>query len=166
MINNILLLLLYFLCGLLWRMGGSDAYDKLWRRIGCSLYMLCGTILINKIFTYFYFCSFILLLWGCWSYMGWLNYIVRLWWKDIIMKREYWWNYFIENLVIQSSILFYKNSIKNILFIFIFAFIVTFIKIWINKDKDGQILFWRKDILSEFFHGSLNYLGIIINLYV
>ena len=145
-------------------MGGSDKYNKLWRRIGSAICMFICIILSTDVLLIRHIFTFLLLIWGCISYMGWLNYIVRLWWVDIVMKREYFWNFFLENLVLQSTVLIYKHSIYNIIFGTIFAFIIAFVKVAIDSDKDGKIWLWRKDVLSEFFHGGLNCLGIIINI--
>jgi len=162
--HTILYILLAFLSGLLWRMGGSAKYNKLWRRIGSALCMLIGIILTIGLNNFLHIASVVLLVWGCISYMGWLNTIVKLFWKDIVMKREYIWNFAFENLVIQSTVLLYKRSIYNILFSLLSSLLIAFIKVEIDKDKDETIWLWRKDVLSEFLHGSLNFVAMIINL--
>jgi len=164
MILTLLYILLCFLAGMLWRMGGAEGYDKLWRRIGSALCMLVSIILIRGLFTFLNIASAVLLIWGCVSYMGWLNSIVKLWWKQIEMKKEYIWNFAFENLVIQSTVLLYKRSIWSCIFMVGSAMIIAFIKIWVDDDSDGKILCWRKDVLSEFLHGCLNCIAIIINL--
>ena len=156
------------LCATFWRMGGADEYEKLWRRLGSTLCIVCCIYLDVGLFKLINIFTFWLVFWGCLSYMGWINSIVRLFWKDIVMKREYIWNFFFENLVIQSSVLPYKRSIYNILFSVASAFIIAFVKIAVDNDKDGKIkiLFWtmRKDVLSELLHGGLNCVSVVINL--
>ena len=126
--------------------------------------VLVSAILIVGLKNYLHFATAVLLYWGCTSYMGFINSIVVLWWPQIIMKREYIWNFAFENLIIQSTVLMYKRSIWNILFMVGSALIIAFVKVWVDDDKDGKILFWRKDVLSEFLHGSLNCVAFIINM--
>ena len=163
-VYTILYILLAFLCGLFFRMGGSAKYNKLWRRIGSASCMLVGIMLIVGFNNFLHIVSAGLLFWGCVSYMGWLNYVIRGFAIIDNMKREYIWNFFFENLVLQSSVLPYKHSIFNIMLVIFSALLIAFIKVEVDKDKDGKILCWRKDVLSEFLHGSLNFVGIVINL--
>ena len=126
--------------------------------------ILLGIMHATEFNNLFHVVSAGLLLWGCVSYMGWINSIVKIWWSEIEMGREYIFNFAFENLIIQSTVLLYKYSIWTILFSVGSALIIAFVKVWVDDDSDGKILCWRKDVLSEFLHGCLNCIAIIINL--
>jgi len=166
----IFLIILCIASGIFFRMGGAEGYDKLWRRIGSSLCMIIPIpILYHTVEFHWFLFSIGLIVWGCTSYFGWVNYIVRLF-ADLEMEREYWWNFMCENICIQCAVLPYKNTPMNIMFAIGWGTLVAFIKVWIDDDKDGiiHVLWWkfRKDVWSEIMHGSLNAVGIIVNLHI
>jgi len=143
-------------------MGGAEGYDKLWRKIGstiCMSFILmhCG---LNE--TPQFFLAVALIAWGCASYFGWINFFIS-WLADIEIDSEYWWNFWVENMVIQSSVLLYKHSAANIGFCILWSGLVATGKVLIDLDEDGCVLFWKKDIVSEWWHGSGNALGIWLN---
>lgn len=149
------------LCGVLWRMGGSDDYEKPWRRLGCT-FILFSMLLINSNMNFIESAiSFTMIAWGCWSYFGWINY-----WTS----KEYWYNFFAGAILIQSSILIESFSLENACTAFVFALLGAFGKVWIDKDVDGYktILFWRvrEDVLGEFYFGAVMCLGVIVNALV
>jgi hypothetical protein len=138
-------LIMVLLSGLFWRMGGSDKYSKLFRRIGsaaCMSYIVGSLWAVPFIF------------WGCTSYFGWINRFLPV--KD--KEREYWWNFLAENLVIQMTVLFVNPSVKSAILAVIFASIVTFGKVWMDENLT------KADIKSEIWHGSGNALGLLINI--
>ena len=145
-------------CGILWRMGGADGYDKLWRRIGCSFIIFAMLLIHSNMNLLESVISLAMIVWGCWSYFGWLNF-----WTS----REYWYNFFAGAILIQSSILIESFSLENLCTAFVFALLGAFGKVWIDKDEDGYktILFWRvrEDVLSEWYFGAVMCAGIIIN---
>ena len=142
-------ILLVVACGILWRLGGAEGFSKLYRRLGSSL---CMVLIVGNIY------ALPLLLWGCTSYMGWINNFLPVKDKD----REYWWNFFAENLVIQLSILTVKRGLSNIVFAVITALIIAIGKVWI--DKSWKYFFGlRKDVVSEWWHGGSNALCLLIN---
>ena len=158
--------LIYFVictvCGILWRMGGAEGYDKLWRRIGCAIIMF-SCLLINSNMQWLQMLiTYALISWGCFSYFGWINFIVSLW-DDIEIGREYWFNFFAEGLVIQSVVYFISPSLLHAVVGILGALVGSLGKVWIDKDKDGRILWWRKDVLSEWYYGSVMCAFIIIN---
>ena len=156
MIKPLFIISLIVLTGYSWRLGGS--VDKLFRRIGSSLCMaiiLCT--LCSCEFLWFIF-STALIVWGCVSYFGFLNYIVRKFWDEIEMEREYWWNFFAENLIIQSSVLPFRHSIINIFLVIIFAGVGALGKVLIDETNLEE-----RDVVSEWWHGSFNAIGIAIN---
>ena len=153
-------LVLAITSGVCWRMGGADDYEKLWRRVGSSACMICCLPFVQA---YTYAIACLMVIWGAVSYFGWVNNIVKLFWKDIEMDSEYVWNFFIENLMIQGSVVVIKQTPISAVLAVLFAAISAFGKVWIDSDKDGYILEWRKDVVSEFWHGFSNCLFIAVN---
>ena len=157
--NKTILAILVIFTGILWRMGGSDKYDKLWRRIGCTAVM-SGYLILNSSVELLQAVIILgMIAWGAWSYFGWMNYIVRIWYKSIEMKREYWWNFLAEGLVIQESILVVSPSIENGVTGALCATVGALGKVWI--DKLG--VKWQA-VASELYFGSVMLAGIIINV--
>lgn len=147
-------LTLVILSSIFWRLGGAAGYDKLWRRLGstiCMLGVLWPTSLLQLM-------SLPLLLWGCSSYFGWINKFIDVEDKD----REYWWNFWAENMVIQSSVLFFVRSFENIIFVVMGALVIALIKVWIDEAWPKG---WRprQDVLSEIWHGGANAASILVN---
>jgi hypothetical protein len=164
--NYLIITVLACVSGILWRMGGSDDYEKIWRRAGSFLCMVCLLPFGGNYVAYVVACA--LILWGCVSYFGWFNYIVRLLWDDIEMDREYLWNFFLEDTVIQMSIFVIKPNPISALFAVVAAIISSTGKVLIDKHlKDGiyinERINWNQAVVSEFWHGSSNAFFIGIN---
>lgn len=86
--------------------------------------------------------------------MGWINnFISSVKDKD----REYWWNFFVENLVIQSSVLLFKPHFVNIIFLIITSFLIAIIKVWTDNNIS------KADVKSELWHGGANATALWIN---
>lgn len=156
------------LCATFGRMGGAKGYDKLWRRLGCTFIISSMLLLHSNMSILQWAISSALIGWGCWSYFGWINYIVLFFWKYIMVEREYWWNFFAGALLIQSAILIGSFSAESLCTAFVFALSAAFGKVWIDNDEDGwkRILFWhvREDVLSELYFWGLMCLGMIVNV--
>jgi len=145
-------------------MGGAAGYKKIWRRAVSSLAMTIIIALFTGL-SWWLILSYGLLYLGCSTYAGFLNYFVRIFWEDINMDREYWWNFWCENIIIQSSVLPFAHNPLNILFILSFALVVSLSKILIDKNNI-TIFGLREDVFSELCHGGLNALGIMLNLII
>jgi hypothetical protein len=170
-------IILWFACGVMWRMGGAANFDKLWRRVGSAVCLVSLIPLMNHhVEFHWYLLSCGLVAWGCTSYFGWINYIVdpirrKLNKQPLDLEREYWWNFAVENMVIQSSVLPFKHSPLNVGWVIVSGFVIAFVKVWIDSPYD-----WFQDdigdrnadldqaVLSEFWHGSANALCIFINM--
>jgi hypothetical protein len=108
-----------------------------------------------------------MLLWGCVSYFGWINYIVEKF-EEIELEREYWWNFFAENLMIQSSALIVNFNVFSVVLAVVFAGISAFGKVWIDSDSDGYLdvlgFDVREDVASEWWHGFSNCILLAVNI--
>jgi hypothetical protein len=107
-----------------------------------------------------------MIFWGCISYFGWINHFVKKFWKDIDVESEYVWNFFAENLVIQSSVVVINHNPLSAFLAVFFAAVSAFGKVLIDNHEENYILEWRKDVVSEFWHGFSNCLFIAINTMV
>jgi len=169
MIYLLTVLVFCVLCGILWRMGGSSDYRSAYRSIGSALCLLAVTVPWNNSLVVNCIVA-VMVAWGCISYFGWVNYIVEKFWKDIEMEREYWWNFFAENLMIQSSALVIKCDPLSVVLAIVFALATAFGKTWIDADEDGvyHVLGFDigEDVASEWFHGFMNCLFLAINVVV
>jgi len=150
-------ILLGIVCGGLWTLGGQ--INKLWRRIGCTA-ILFGFLMFHSNMQILQAGIILgMIAWGCISYFGWINYIVRIWWKEIEIDREFWWNFLAEGLIIQESILVVSPSIENAVTGMLSATVGAFGKVGIDK-----IGFKWQAIVSELFFGAVMCAGIIINV--
>lgn len=145
LINTVLVIL----CAIFWRMGGAAGYNKLWRRIGSTVCM--GVILWPTLL--FHLLSLPLLLWGCSSYFGWINRFIDVQDKE----REYWWNFWAQNFVIQSTVLFFDHSIENIIFVICSSLFIAIVKVWTDNNMT------KADVKSELWHGGANAAALWIN---
>lgn len=169
MIEFIIYAIICITCGIFWRMGGAEGYDKLWRRIGCAIMMFSCLLINSNMQRQQMLITYAIITWGCCSYFGWINKVLA-WlidiesWFELEIEREYWWNFFAEALVIQSVVYFVSPSFKHAVVAILASLMASLGKVWIDKDKDGNILLWRKDVISEWFFGSMMCFGIVINV--
>lgn len=147
--------------GVLWRMGGADGYNKLYRRLGCTI--CCLAYPAYAFGLVWPLAGLIgLVLWGSISYFGWINNLLPIKEKD----SEYWWNFFAENLTLQSGALFYVCSVNHIIFAVIAALLSALGKVLIDADEDAKVLCWNEAVLSEWWHGFSNCLFLLINIFI
>jgi hypothetical protein len=146
----------------------EDVLDTKWRDIGSSLCML--SLFVGSISGWKIVVVAAMLFWGCISYFGWVNSVVRLWWQDIEMEREYWWNFFAENLMIQSTALLVSFNPVSVALSVCFAGLSAVGKVLIDEGEEGYYRFFcfevREDVLSEWWHGFSNCVFLAINVAV
>lgn len=157
-------ILLIISTALTWRGGGSAKvheyikHNKLVRRIGSALCCMGIIALFTERDVIKYLGAYTLITISCVSYMGFLNYIVRLWWKEIEMSKEYWFNFLLEAMFMQSSMLLFDTSPRTIVLAVVFAVLSSFGKVAIDESKIRH-----KDVWSELYFGLVSALGIFIN---
>lgn len=145
------------LSAIFWRMGGAARHDKLWRRLGSSACCFLPMILCHNPLTYGHLIALGMIIWGSWSYFGWINP------KD---DSEYWYNFLAAAVITEFSFLVLFPSWKAAGIAILFACISAFGKVLIDRDRDGYILWWREDVLSELFYGFFICLGISVNCFL
>jgi len=136
-------------------MGGAAGYDKLWRRLGSSACIFLPMILCHNPLMYAHLFALAFVLWGSWSYFGWLTP------GD---PKERWFNFFAAALVTQTSLLWIFFTWPRLIAAIIFALAGSLGKSWIDADQDGRILWWREDVLGELYYGFAMCFFVIINL--
>lgn len=161
------------LCGVCWRMGGAgksgqwyeDALDTKWRDIGSALCMLA--LFVGNVSWMALGIVAAMLVWGCTSYFNWLNPIVARF-ADIEVRTKYWWNFFAENLMIQSTALFVSFGFVSVVLAVAFAAVSALGKILIDADENGIYTIFgfevNEDIASEWWHGFSNCILLAINI--
>lgn len=139
-------------CSVLWRIGGAKGFSKLYRRIGSTL---CLTAIVGQLW------AILPIFWGCSSYFGWMNRFLPVKDKD----REYWWNFWLQNFVIQSSVFFVNRGFDNIMLVVFGSLFISLVKVWIDEEWKPK---WRprQDIVSELWHGFGNAALLSINILI
>ena len=157
-LHEFFIVVLCIVSSIFWRMGGAAGYTKNWRRLGSSLCML-AIVLLGGIVTPWWRVpvSYALFAWGCWSYFGWLNP-----WTN----REYWYNFLAAAVVTQLGFLVLCHTMLAIVIAVATAVFGVGVKVWADRDKDGWILLWRKDVFSEVVYCLIMCLGLAWNVLV
>lgn len=143
--------ILSVVCGIFWRMGGSQYFNKLWRRVGSTLCIL-AVLALNGYFGWNWqtLVASVLIGVGCSSYFGWLTPNT---------DEETWINFLAEGLFIQCPILFFGYDFYTLMLAIGFALIGSMGKS--KLDHDGK--YKRPDIIGEIFYGFFMCLGVSIN---
>ena len=143
-------LILCITSGIFWRMGGAAGYDKLWRRIGSSACIFMPMILCHNPLMYAHFISLGMVLYGSWSYFGWLTP------GD---NKERWFNFLAAALLTQCSCLVLYFTWGSLALAISAALAGALGKVWIDKSGIPSC-----DVVSEFYYGFIMCLGIAFNL--
>jgi len=130
-------------------MGGAAGYDKLWRRIGSSACICLPMLLCHNPLMYAHLFAFAMVLWGSWSYFGWLTP------GDL---KERWFNYLAAALMTQCSILVIYFSWERALFALGASLSGSVGKVLIDKTNVP-----KKDVLGELWYGCIMCLGIVLS---
>jgi hypothetical protein len=96
-----------------------------------------------------------MILWGSWSYFGWLTP------GD---PKERWFNFLAAALLTQLAVPVLFFGWQRLLAGIAFAFAGALGKSWIDADQDGRILWWGEDVLGELYYGFAMSFFVIINL--
>ena len=137
-------------CGLMWRLGGWEHGNKLWRRIGSSLCMIAVLLSPSNPLNWFYIVPIGMIFYGSWSYFGWLTP------GD---HKERWFNYLAAACITQFAYVVLFPSWHAVALALLFALAGALDKVGIDETSLPG-----KDIMSELFYGFVMCLGLSINI--
>jgi hypothetical protein len=130
-------------------MGGAAGYDKLWRRLGSSACIFLPMVLCHNPLSYMHLIALGMVLWGSWSYFGWLT---------PGNDEEQWFNFLVAALITQFAFVVLYPSWGRVIIAGLFAFAGTFGKVGIDNTPIP-----RRDIISELYYGFAMSLGTVIS---
>lgn len=135
----------------LFRMGGAAGYNKLWRRLGCTL--LSALLFIPHWTAMLCAMPFLAL-----GYISYFNWFLRLFRGDQV--NETWENFACQSMCIQASAYFLGWDLGSVMVWVGFSVLGCLSKILIDHSKLP-----KKDVLSELAFGGVMMLGLIVNIW-